>query len=66
MGIELTNDQVTAIYKGETWFRSQTKQVFEISGPGGSGTGACGPVSSRVLWRPAPAHRYRPRHRAAA
>ena len=37
MGIELTNDQVTAIYKGETWYRSQTKQVFEISGPGGSG-----------------------------
>lgn len=37
MGVELTTEQVYATYKGETWYRSKTKQVFEISGPPGAG-----------------------------
>jgi len=38
MGIELTNEQIYATYDAETWFRSSTSnQVFEISGPAGSG-----------------------------
>lgn len=38
MGIELTNEQVYAIYDAETWYHSaSSKQVFEISGPAGSG-----------------------------
>ena len=37
MGIELNNQQIYALYEGETWFHKGTKQVFEISGPSGSG-----------------------------
>ena len=38
MGIEFNNEQIYAIYDGENWFHSATKdQVFEISGPAGSG-----------------------------
>lgn len=37
MGIELNKEQIYAVYQGESWFRSQTNQVFEISGPAGSG-----------------------------
>ena len=37
MSVELTTEQVYATYKGETWYRSKTKQVFEISGPPGAG-----------------------------
>ena len=38
MGIELTTEQIHAVYNAETWFRSpSSKQVFEISGPAGSG-----------------------------
>ena len=37
MGIELNKEQIYAVYQGETWFKSQTNQVFEISGPAGSG-----------------------------
>lgn len=38
MGIELTNEQIYATYNAETWFHSSTSnQVFEISGPAGSG-----------------------------
>ena len=37
MGIELNKEQIYAVYQGESWFKSQTNQVFEISGPAGSG-----------------------------
>lgn len=38
MSIELTNEQVHAIYKAENWFNSpDSKQVFEISGAAGTG-----------------------------
>ena len=37
MSIELNNDQIHAVYAGETWYKNKTKQVFEISGPAGSG-----------------------------
>ena len=37
MGIELTDEQVFASLKAENWFHSSMKQVFEITGPGGSG-----------------------------
>ena len=37
MGIELNNQQIYALHEGETWFHKGVKQVFEISGPSGSG-----------------------------
>ena len=37
MGIELTNDQVYAIYDLENWWHGTGDQVFEISGRPGSG-----------------------------
>lgn len=37
ISIELNNEQIYAIYEGETWFNKQNDQVFEISGPAGSG-----------------------------
>ena len=37
MGIELSNDQIYAIYDLEHWWHGSTKQTFEISG--GPGTG---------------------------
>lgn len=37
MGIELNNQQIYALYEGETWFHKGNKQTFEISGPSGSG-----------------------------
>ena len=37
MSIELNNDQIAAVYAGETWFQTRNKQTFEISGPAGSG-----------------------------
>ena len=37
MGIELTDEQIFATYKGEHWFKSKTKHVFEISGAAGTG-----------------------------
>ena len=37
MGIELTNDQVYAIYDLENWWHGTGNQVFEISGRPGSG-----------------------------
>lgn len=37
MAIELTNEQIYAIYKLEHWWKSKTNQLFEISG--GAGTG---------------------------
>ena len=35
--IELTNEQIAAVYKMENWWNLRTKQVFEISGGAGSG-----------------------------
>lgn len=35
--IELTDEQVFAIYEMEHWWNTQTKQVFEISGAAGTG-----------------------------
>ena len=37
MGIELTNEQIFATYKGENWYKSRSKQVFEVSGAAGTG-----------------------------
>jgi exodeoxyribonuclease-5 len=37
LGIELNNDQVFAGYAGETWYKKQDKQVFEIAGSAGTG-----------------------------
>lgn len=37
MSIELTNEQIFATYEGEHWYRSGSKQVFEISGAAGTG-----------------------------
>ena len=37
MGIELTNEQVYCIYELENWWHKSSKQVFDISGPAGSG-----------------------------
>jgi exodeoxyribonuclease-5 len=37
MGFELNIQQKDALYKSEDWFRRAYKQVFEISGPAGSG-----------------------------
>ena len=37
MGIELTNEQIFATYKGEDWFRKGNEQVLEISGAAGTG-----------------------------
>ena len=37
MGIDLTNDQIYAIYDLEHWWTKGTKQTFEISGAGGTG-----------------------------
>lgn len=37
MGIMLNDDQITAVYEGERWNKSGMKQLFEISGPAGSG-----------------------------
>lgn len=37
MGIELTNGQVFATYKGEDWWHKGNEQVFEVSGAAGTG-----------------------------
>lgn len=37
MGIELNEQQVFAVYDMEHWYKNQSKQVFEVSGPAGSG-----------------------------
>lgn len=37
MGIELSNDQIYAIYDLENWWTRGTEQVFEVSGAGGTG-----------------------------
>ena len=37
MGFELNNEQIFALYKLEHWWNESTKQVFEISGYGGTG-----------------------------
>jgi exodeoxyribonuclease V len=37
MGFELNSQQAEAVIKAEKWWKSQYKQVFEISGPAGSG-----------------------------
>ena len=38
MGIELTNDQIYAVYDLESWWhKPDSKQVFEISGSPGTG-----------------------------
>lgn len=37
MNIQLTDEQVFAIYKGEEWWNRSGEQVLEISGPAGSG-----------------------------
>ena len=37
MGIELTNEQVYAVYKMENWWNHRDKQIFEISGSAGTG-----------------------------
>lgn len=37
MGIELNNEQENAVRLGCRWWMSRNKQVFEISGPAGSG-----------------------------
>lgn len=37
MAIELTDEQVMATYALENWWHKSEKQVFEISGPAGSG-----------------------------
>ena len=38
MGIEFNNEQIYAIYDMESWYHSASSdQVFEISGPAGSG-----------------------------
>ena len=37
MGIELSNEQVFALYEGEDWYKKKNKQLFEISGAAGTG-----------------------------
>ena len=41
MELELTNEQIFAIYKGEDWFKKGNNQVFEISGAAGTGKTSC-------------------------
>ena len=41
MGIELNNDQIYATLDLEHWWRSQPKQLFEISGGAGTGKTTC-------------------------
>ena len=37
MGIILTNEQNAAVKDGLKWFKKGYKQVFEITGPAGTG-----------------------------
>ena len=37
MGIELNTEQLYTVMDMESWYRSQTKQVYEISGAAGTG-----------------------------
>ena len=41
MELDLTNEQIFALYKGEDWYKHGTKQVFEISGAAGTGKTSC-------------------------
>ena len=41
MELDLTNEQIFALYKGEDWYKHGTKQIFEISGAAGTGKTSC-------------------------
>lgn len=53
MAFELNSQQLTAKKEGVKWFKSQNEQVFEISGPAGSGkTSIVGEISSEMNLKP--------------